>query len=67
MTDYPCLEGEHRVDVVIVGGANYSGRESLDIAAEMRPSMEAIFPRLKGVEIEYGWSGMIRIVINRIP
>lgn len=49
------------------GGANYSGRDSRDIAAELRPGIEATFPRLKGVEIDFQWSGMMGIVINRIP
>ncbi|WP_396588639.1 NAD(P)/FAD-dependent oxidoreductase [Bermanella sp. R86510] len=49
------------------GGANYSGRESRDIEAELRPAIERTFPRLKGVKIDYQWSGMMGIVINRIP
>ncbi|MEH6650525.1 MAG: FAD-binding oxidoreductase [Motiliproteus sp.] len=63
--DYYRLTADKRL--MLGGGANYSGRESRDIAAEMRPAMESIFPRLKGVGIEYAWSGMMGIVINRIP
>jgi glycine/D-amino acid oxidase-like deaminating enzyme len=33
----------------------------------MRPSLERTFPRLKGVKIDFKWSGMMGIVINRIP
>jgi gamma-glutamylputrescine oxidase len=49
------------------GGANYSGRESRDVAAELRPAIEATFPQLRGVEIDYRWTCAMGIVINRIP
>lgn len=49
------------------GGANYSGRDSRDIAGELRPCIERTFPQLKGVAIEYQWSCAMGIVINRIP
>jgi glycine/D-amino acid oxidase-like deaminating enzyme len=49
------------------GGANYSGRDSRDIAGELRPCIERTFPQLKGVEIEYQWSCAMGIVVNRIP
>jgi len=49
------------------GGANYSGRETRDIAGELRPAIEATFPRLKGVAIDYAWSCAMGIVVNRAP
>lgn len=49
------------------GGCNYSGRDSRDIAAELRPAIEATFPQLKGVHIEHQWSCAMGIVVNRIP
>ena len=49
------------------GGANYSGKDSRDIAAELRPCIEKTFPQLKDIEIEYQWSCNMGIVINRIP
>jgi len=49
------------------GGANYSGKDSRDIAAELRPCIERTFPRLKGVDIEFQWSCAMGIVVNRIP
>ncbi|WP_196159731.1 FAD-binding oxidoreductase [Reinekea sp. G2M2-21] len=63
--DYYRLTGDRRL--LFGGGANYSGRESRNIEAEMRPSLEKTFPRLKGVRIDFQWSGMMGIVINRIP
>ncbi len=49
------------------GGANYSGRDSRDIAGELRPCIERTFPALKGVDIEFQWSCAMGIVMNRIP
>jgi len=49
------------------GGANYSGKDSRDIAAELRPCIERTFPRLQGVDIEFEWSCAMGIVVNRIP
>jgi gamma-glutamylputrescine oxidase len=63
--DYYRLTGDKRL--LFGGGANYSGKPSRDIEAEMRPALERTFPRLKGVKIDYQWSGMMGIVINRIP
>lgn len=63
--DYYRLTADNRL--LFGGGANYSGKPSRDIAAELRPALERTFPRLKGVGIDYQWSGMMGIVINRIP
>lgn len=63
--DYYRLTADKRL--LFGGGANYSGRPSRDIEAEMRPAIEHTFPRLKGVKIDFQWSGMMGIVINRIP
>ncbi len=63
--DYYRMTADKRL--LFGGGANYSGRDSRDIAGELRPAIEHTFPRLKGVKIDYQWSGMMGIVINRIP
>ena len=49
------------------GGAHYSGRESRDVAAELRPAIEATFPQLRGVAIDFKWTCAMGIVVNRIP
>lgn len=49
------------------GGANYSGRDSRDIAGELLPCIERTFPQLKGVQIDFQWSCAMGIVMNRIP
>ncbi|KEZ77778.1 NAD(P)/FAD-dependent oxidoreductase [Salinisphaera hydrothermalis] len=63
--DYYRLTADGRL--LFGGGANYSGRESEDIAAYLRPRLEATFPALKGVAIDYQWQGMAGIVPNRMP
>ncbi|MFO7528691.1 MAG: FAD-binding oxidoreductase [Marinobacter sp.] len=63
--DYYRLTADKRL--LFGGGANYSGRESRNIEAELRPALERTFPRLKGVDIDFAWSGMMGIVMNRIP
>ena len=63
--DYYRLTADNRV--MFGGGTNYSGRDSQDVARELRPALERTFPRLKGIEIDYSWSGMDGIVLNRIP
>ena len=63
--DYFRLTADRRL--LFGGGASYSGKPSRNIEAELRPAIEKTFPRLKGVPIEYRWSGMMGIVINRIP
>lgn len=63
--DYYRLTADRRL--LFGGGANYSGRESPDIAAYLRPRLEATFPALAGVAIDYQWQGMAGIVPNRMP
>ncbi|TBU96911.1 NAD(P)/FAD-dependent oxidoreductase [Phytopseudomonas dryadis] len=63
--DYYRLTADGRL--LFGGGANYSGRDSRDIAAELRPGIERTFPCLKDVPIEFQWSCAMGIVINRIP
>ncbi|MGB7756846.1 MAG: FAD-binding oxidoreductase [Salinisphaera sp.] len=63
--DYYRLTADGRL--LFGGGANYSGRESEDISAYLRPRLESTFPALKGVAIDYQWQGMAGIVPNRMP
>lgn len=63
--DYYRLTADKRL--LFGGGANYSGRDSEDIAGELRPRLEHTFPQLKKIAIDFQWQGMAGIVINRIP
>ncbi|WP_136069086.1 NAD(P)/FAD-dependent oxidoreductase [Modicisalibacter radicis] len=63
--DYYRLTADKRL--LFGGGANYSGRDSEDIASELRPRLAHTFPRLKNIAIDFQWQGMAGIVINRVP
>nr|WP_300309171.1 FAD-binding oxidoreductase [Halomonas sp.] len=63
--DYYRLTADGRL--LFGGGANYSGKPSADIGAELRPRLEHTFPQLKGIALDFQWQGMAGIVINRIP
>ncbi|MGS0680185.1 NAD(P)/FAD-dependent oxidoreductase [Shewanella sp. 125m-7] len=63
--DYYRLTADNRL--MFGGGTNYSGRDSKNVAAELRPAIERTFPQLKDVDIEFEWTGMAGIVLNRIP
>ena len=65
IVDYHRLSADRRL---LYGGAcNYSGRDPSDIKAYILPRMLKVYPRLKGVRIDYQWGGKIGIVANRIP
>ncbi len=63
--DYYRLTADKRL--LFGGGTDYSGRQSKNIEAELRPALEQTFPALQGVKIDYSWSGIDGIIVNRIP
>lgn len=63
--DYYRLTADKRL--LFGGGANYSGRESEDVAGELRPRLDNTFPQLKGIDIDFAWQCTAGVVINRIP
>jgi gamma-glutamylputrescine oxidase len=63
--DYYRLTADGRL--LFGGGANYSGRDSRNLAAELRNCIEITFPQLRGIGIDFQWSCAMGIVINRIP
>jgi len=65
MLDYFRLSADGRM--LYGGRCNYSGRNPKDIKASILPRMLKVFPQLKDFDIEFGWGGMIGIVINRLP
>jgi len=63
--DYFRLSGDGRL---LFGGlSNYTGREPTNLRSVMEKKMLHIFPQLKGVRLDYGWSGQMGIGINRMP
>lgn len=63
--DYYRLTADKRL--MFGGGTNYSGRDPKSVSAELLPALHHVFPQLKGIEVEYEWTGMGGIVLNRIP
>lgn len=53
--------------LIFGGGEKYSPRPPADIAGFVRPYLEGVFPQLRGVQIDYGWGGMVGVTLNRLP
>jgi len=49
------------------GRCNYSGRDPHSIQAMIAPRMHKLYPKLKGLRIDYEWGGKIGIPVKRIP
>lgn len=53
--------------ILFGGGERYSRSPPADIAAFVRPHIEATFPRLKGIRLTYAWGGLVSITMTRLP
>ena len=63
--DYYRLSADKRL---LFGGlANYSGLDPANTIGIMRAKMEKVFPSLRDVSIDYGWSGRMGISVRRMP
>lgn len=56
---------DHRL--LFGGGETYRYRFPRDIAALVRPSLEDLFPQLRGVGLDYAWGGTLAITRTRLP
>lgn len=63
--DYYRLSGDGRL--LWGGGTVYGGTDPADIRAKLMPNLEKVFPELRGVRIDYGWSGNCAISFSRVP
>ncbi|WP_019646660.1 NAD(P)/FAD-dependent oxidoreductase [Novispirillum itersonii] len=63
--DYYRPTADHRL--LFGGGTVYGGAEPADIEAKLRPHVEKVFPRLKGVKFQFAWSGNFALTLTRIP
>jgi len=63
--DYFRLSADKRL--LFGGGTVYGGTDPSDIVAKLRPNMEKIFPQMKGVKIDYAWSGNFALSFSRVP
>lgn len=63
--DYYRLSGDKRL--LFGGGTVYGGSDPKDIEAKLRRNMDKVFPQLKGVKIDYAWSGNFALSFSRVP
>ncbi len=61
--DYFRLSADKRM--IFGGGVVYGGTTPADIEKKLRRNMEKVFPQLKGIQVDYAWSGNMAITSNR--
>ncbi len=49
------------------GGERYTPDPPADMAAFVRPHLEATFPQIRGVDIDFAWGGLVSITMSRLP
>lgn len=49
------------------GGIVYGGTDPASIEGKIRPHLEKTFPELKGVKVDFAWSGNFALTMTRVP
>ncbi len=65
LLDYFRLSGDGRL--IYGGGVTYGAREPDKIESLIVPNMLKTFPQLKGVKIDYAWTGNFLLTLMRLP
>jgi len=65
LLDYYRLSADNRL--IFGGGVVYGARDPADIEAIIRPKLLKTFPQLKGVKIDYTWTGNFLLTLSRLP
>jgi gamma-glutamylputrescine oxidase len=63
--DYYRLSADGRL--LFGGGTVYGGSDPADIRAKILPALETVFPQLRGVRVDYAWSGNCALSFSRVP
>ena len=63
--DYYRISADGRL--LFGGGAVFGGTDPADIRRKLVPHLTAVFPELRGVAIDFAWSGNCAISFSRIP
>ena len=63
--DYYRLSADGRL--LFGGGTVYGGTDPADIRAKLVPNLGRVFPQLRGVGIDFAWSGNCAISFSRVP
>lgn len=65
LLDYYRLSADKRL--IFGGGVVYGAKDPKDIESHIRPNLERTFPQLKGVKIDYAWTGNFLLTLSRLP
>jgi gamma-glutamylputrescine oxidase len=65
LLDYYRLSGDGRL--IYGGGTTYGAREPGKIESIITPKMVKTFPSLKGVKVDYAWTGNFLLTMMRMP
>lgn len=65
VVNYYRLTAEGRL--LFGGGERYTPAAPGDIAAFVRPYVEAVFPALRGVPLPFAWGGLVSVTQTRLP
>ncbi|WP_395490660.1 NAD(P)/FAD-dependent oxidoreductase [Cedecea davisae] len=65
LLDYYRLTGDNRL--LYGGGVVYGARDPADIERLVMPNLLKTFPQLKGVKIDYSWTGNFLLTLSRLP
>lgn len=49
------------------GGTSYGGQDPANVQAVVLPNLLKTFPQLRGIKIDYAWSGNFALTLTRIP
>ena len=65
LLDYFRLTADKRL--LFGGGVVYGARDPKEVISLIRPAMERVFPSLKGVKVDFGWTGNFLLTLSRMP
>ncbi len=65
LLDYYRLTGDNRL--LYGGGVVYGARDPDDVERLIMPKLLKTFPQLKGVKIDYRWTGNFLLTLSRMP
>lgn len=65
LLDYFRLSGDGRM--IYGGGVIYGARDPAHVESIIVPKMLKTFPQLKGVKVDYGWTGNFLLTLSRLP
>lgn len=65
LLDYFRLSADRRL--LYGGGVIYGARDPAHIERIIRPKLEKTFPQLRGIALEYAWTGNFLLTLSRLP